>query len=76
MTPSQCRAARALLGISQIQLADASGVATRTIISFEKQDRVTLDSNRNALREALEQAGVMFLNDDGQGLGVRFKALE
>lgn len=76
MTPSQCRAARALLGISQTQLADASGVAKRTIVSFEKEDRTPLGSKRAALRSALEEAGVMFLNDDGHGPGVRFKASE
>lgn len=71
MTPSQCRAARALVAMSQDRLAEASGVAKRTIASFEKEDRQPYDRTINALRTALESAGVEFIPENGGGAGVR-----
>lgn len=68
MTPAQCRAARALVGMSQDRLAEASGVAKRTIASFEKEDRQPYERTISALRAALETAGVIF-TDNGVGLG-------
>lgn len=71
MTPSQCRAARALVGMSQDELAEVSGVAKRTIVSFEKEDRQPYPRTVEALQKAFEQVGVTFLDDNGQGAGVR-----
>lgn len=72
MTPSQCRAGRALIGMSQDDLAEASGVAKRTIASFEKEDRQPYPRTIQALKEALERAGVIFMDDAGQiGVGLR-----
>lgn len=71
MKPSQCRAARAIVGMSQDELAEVSGVAKRTIVSFEKEDRQPYDRTIQALKVALENAGVTFLDDNGQGAGVR-----
>jgi len=76
MTPSQCRAARALVAMSQDRLADASGVAKRTIASFEKEDREPYDRTIDALRGALEAAGVTFIDENGCGAGVRLKKAE
>ena len=73
MTPSQCRAARALVAMSQDRLAEASGVAKRTIASFEKEDRQPYDRTISALREALEKAGVTFIDVNGGGPGVRLQ---
>lgn len=73
MTPSQCRAARALVAISQDQLAEASGVAKRTIASFEKEDRQPYPRTIDALRSALEAAGVIFVAENGEGPGVRLR---
>lgn len=71
MTPSQCRAARALVAMSQDRLAEASGVAKRTIASFEKQGRQPYDRTIAALRAALEAEGVEFIPENGGGAGVR-----
>lgn len=71
MKPSQCRAARALIGMSQEELATASNVAKRTIASFEKEDRQPYVRTIEALQSTLENYGVTFLDDDGQGAGVR-----
>lgn len=73
MTPSQCRAARALVSISQDRLAEASGVAKRTIASFEKEGRQPFERTMNALQEALEAAGVQFIEENGGGAGVRLR---
>lgn len=73
MTPSQCRAARALVAMSQDRLADASGVAKRTIASFEKEERQPYDRTIAALRAALETAGVEFIPENGGGAGVRLR---
>ena len=71
MTPSQCRAARALVAMSQERLAEAAGVAKRTIASFEKEDRQPYAKTIDALVSALEAAGVEFIDENGGGAGVR-----
>lgn len=73
MNSSQCRAARALISMSQDRLAQASGVAKRTIASFEVGDRVPYGRTVDAIRSALEAAGVEFLDENGGGAGVRLK---
>lgn len=73
ITPAQCRAARALLIWSQQQLADAAMVGVVTVRQFERHEseprRITLD----ALRRALEEAGVIFVAENGDGPGVRLR---
>jgi transcriptional regulator with XRE-family HTH domain len=66
MTPTQCRAGRALLDWSQPQLADAAGVSLSTIIDYERERRPMSSRAVRAIRLALENAGVMFL--DGKGV--------
>jgi len=73
MTPSQCRAGRALLGMEQGELASASGVARATIIDFEKEQRSPRVATVLAIRAALEAAGVDFLEENGGGPGVRLR---
>lgn len=71
LTPSICRGARALLGWTIEQLAEASGAGVSTIISFESGQRVPIRSNRVAIERALAEAGVIFLEadmNDGRGL--------
>ncbi len=75
MTPSQCRAARALVGMSQDELATRSGVAKRTIASFESDTRQPYPRTVDALRTALEAAGVEFIAENGGGAGVRLQKL-
>lgn len=73
INPSQCRAARALLGITQQQLADLAGISKRTVIEFEGGIRVPLTSTSRSLQWALENAGIEFLRGNGGGSGVRFR---
>ena len=71
--PSQCRAARALLGWSQEELENHARIAKRTIASFEQGEAYPQERTSNALRTAMESHGVIFLPDDIQGAGVRMK---
>ncbi|MGA2494171.1 MAG: helix-turn-helix transcriptional regulator [Roseiarcus sp.] len=56
----QCRAARALLGLSQSALSDQSGVAQATIVSFETGKRSTYMHSVIELEMTLEALGVEF----------------
>ncbi|MFD2676012.1 helix-turn-helix domain-containing protein [Camelimonas lactis] len=79
ITPDQCRAARAILNWSQGALSEAAGVARATIAEFEGGRRAPISNNLLAIRTALEQAGVIFLDAgatvDG-GPGVRLATKE
>jgi transcriptional regulator with XRE-family HTH domain len=55
------RAARALLAWSQQELAKAAGVATSTVADFERGQRTPVANNAQAIRGALEGAGIRFL---------------
>lgn len=72
----QIKAARALLSWSQEDLAERSGVSVPTIARLEATDGPIggRRSTAAAIRAALEQAGVAFLDDDGHGTGVRVRA--
>lgn len=76
LTSAQIRAARALLGWRQPALAKASGVSLPTIVRMEGQVGPGRSSaaNLDAVRRALEGAGVMFIEADaaaGPGLRLR-----
>jgi transcriptional regulator with XRE-family HTH domain len=74
LTPSQSRAARALVEWSQDQLAKRARVGNSTVRDFEKGRRVPLDENLIAIRSALEEAGVEFIPaKSGKGVGVRLR---
>ncbi|MEN0654166.1 MULTISPECIES: helix-turn-helix domain-containing protein [Hyphobacterium] len=61
LTPKQVRAARALLAWSQQDLAKAAGVGTSTVADFERGSRTPVANNAQAIRTALQGAGVSFL---------------
>ncbi len=65
MTPTQCRAGRALLDWSQPRLAEAAGVGLSTIVDYERDRRDVSTKAERAIRLALENAGVVLLNGDG-----------
>ena len=71
----QVKAARALVGWSQERLAIASGVSVPTIKRLEAVDGPL--GGRNATGErliaALEAAGVIFIDENGEGPGVRLR---
>jgi DNA-binding XRE family transcriptional regulator len=73
MTPSQCRAARGLLGLEQNELAKVAGIARTTLIDLEKGQRTPRTTTVEAIRAALEAAGVEFIAPNGGGAGVRLR---
>jgi DNA-binding XRE family transcriptional regulator len=75
LTPRLCRAARALAGMEQMDLASASDVARSTIGAFEIKGEAARLSKRinRALIEAFERAGLQFIPENGGGPGVRFR---
>jgi len=66
ITAEQCRAARALLGWTQGELAAQAGSTRMTVVLFERGNTVRA-STRRMFRETLEQAGVRFLTADANG---------
>lgn len=79
ITAAQMRAARALLGLDQKQLAELSGVSLPTIQRMEASEgnvRGVVDTLTKVI-EAFERAGVVLIGEDaaspGGGRGVRFK---
>ena len=73
ITAAQTRAGRALLGWSQGDLEAASKVAKKTIADFERGKRHPYPRTIEAMRTALEAAGVEFIPENGGGAGVRLK---
>ena len=73
MTPEQCRAARALLGWSQGKLSEAGKVARATLAEFEAGRRKPYSRTLDDMRAALEAAGVIFVDENGHGPGVRLR---
>lgn len=76
ISPSQCRAGRALLGWSQDQLEASSEVAKKTIADFERGARSPYPRTLKDIRHALEAAGVEFIDQNGGGPGVRLRERE
>ena len=71
ISAGQCRAGRGILGISQQWLADEAGVSRSTVIDFESGKRRPHARHLAALRATLEAAGVIFIDANGGGPGVR-----
>lgn len=70
---AQCRAARALLEWTEVQLADAAGVDLTVIQRFEARFRRPSPDLQRQIRKALEDGGVIFIAENGGGAGVRLK---
>jgi predicted transcriptional regulator len=73
MTAAQLRAARALLGIDQKELADLAGVSLPTIQRMEASGgivRGNIDTLTKVIA-ALDRSGVELLNTGGRGVMLR-----
>jgi len=73
ITAAQSRAGRGLLDWSQTQLATSSNLSESTVRDFEKGRRVPSVNNLAAVRAAMEAAGVVFIDGNGNGPGVRLR---
>lgn len=70
----QLRAARALTGLSQPEVAKAAGVSVPTLKRAEAGGPIKVaDETMQAIAKALERAGVEFIAENGGGAGVRMK---
>jgi transcriptional regulator with XRE-family HTH domain len=70
--PSQIRAARALVGWSQTEVASAAGLSIPTVKRAEADDGIRVsDDAMVAIANALKKAGVEFISENGGGAGVR-----
>ena len=78
MTSEQVRGARAMLRMEQSDLAARAGVSLETIKRVErKPGKISaLVGTVDAIRGALEGAGVEFIAENGGGAGVRLKKPE
>ena len=58
---------------SRVRLAEAANIAERTLIDFERGARQPYDRTLADIRRALEDAGVIFIDEDDEGPGVRLR---
>jgi transcriptional regulator with XRE-family HTH domain len=73
-TPSQIRAARALVGWSQTKVATAARLSIPTIKRAEADGGIRVsDDAVIAIACALKKAGVEFIAENGGGPGVRLR---
>lgn len=71
-SPSQIRAARALVGWSQTEVAAAAGLSIPTVKRAEADGGIRVsDDALVAIANALKKAGVEFISENGGGAGVR-----
>jgi transcriptional regulator with XRE-family HTH domain len=73
MSPEQCRAARAFLGWSMDELAARANCSNSTIRDFEAVRREPHRNRLATIRQALEQAGIVFTGEGSGMLGIAGK---
>ena len=62
-----------MLGMKREDLAVVAKVAHATLADFETGKRVPYSRTLEAIRAALEAAGVLFIDQNGEGPGVRLR---
>ncbi|MEE2951497.1 MAG: helix-turn-helix transcriptional regulator [Pseudomonadota bacterium] len=73
MKPFQMRAARAILRLGVREVAEAAGVTPATITRFETEKGGLQMASIDKLRAFYESQGVMFIEANGEGPGVRMR---
>jgi transcriptional regulator with XRE-family HTH domain len=72
---AQIRAARALLGWSQDKLAGRAGIGLATLRRIEQNEGMVKGNFSTILKiqKTLEQAGILFTDDEAGEIGVRLQ---
>lgn len=76
-TGNQLKAARALAGMDQRTLAERAQISINTVVAMEKKGADGLTSGLptiQAVMRALQEAGIVFLNDGQPGVRLAAKA--
>ncbi|WP_084029722.1 helix-turn-helix transcriptional regulator [Bradyrhizobium sp. LMTR 3] len=73
ISPAQCRGARALLDITQPELARRARLGLSTVVDFERGRRSVSSEVVGKMQQALEISGVEFIDENGGGAGVRLR---
>lgn len=74
MTPAQSRAARGLVKWNQDDLARRARVSVVTIRNFENEKSSPQRATIDVMRRAFEDEGIVFIEANGGGPGVRLKS--
>lgn len=71
----QIAAARTLIGMPQSDLAERSRISIATLRRMEASEgpAAGMANNVAAVQRALEEAGVIFVPENGEGAGVRLR---
>ena len=59
--------------MTQPKLAESAGIGLSTVVDFEKSRRQVSAEAVGSMRVALETAGVLFIESNGHGPGVRLR---
>ena len=73
---NQLKAARALIGLEQSELAQEAGVSVNTIRNMESSGANPVNGRTDTLNkilEALKTLGIIFVAENGEGPGVRLR---
>lgn len=79
LTAEQVRAGRALVRMGQASLARHAGVSVETIKRIERVDGALSTAKAGTLesvKRVLEAAGVIFVDENGEGPGVRLRKMK
>ena len=73
ISPYQCKAARALLGWTQLKLAEKARITLDTVKRFERAKSDTRGQAMIKMEAAIREAGIKLLPPEhGEGEGLRF----
>ena len=73
ITPEQVRAARRLLGWSLVRLAARADASELAVRRYENGRGIGGRIDLTSIREMFELAGVIFVEENGEGPGVRLR---
>lgn len=75
ITGRQISAARALLGKTQSEIAEFANISVPTLKRMEGSEGEAAGGKNNvlAVKAVLESAGIIFIDQNGQGPGVRLR---